>query len=150
MFQSLTCMNLKRCSHFKTRRNSFYLNPSIQFSSVAQSCLTLCDPWTTALQASLSVTVSCSLLKLTFVELVMLSNHLSCHPLLLLLSIFQASGSFPVSQFFASGGQRIGVSASASVLPMNIYDWFPLGWTGWISLQSKGLKSLLQHYSSEH
>ena len=52
---------------------------------------------------------------------------------------FPASGSFPVSQFFASGGQSIGVSASASVLPMNIQDWFPLGWTGWISLQSKGL-----------
>ena len=49
------------------------------------------------------------------------------------------SGSFPMSQFFASGGQNIGVSASASVLSMNIWDWFPLGWTGWISLQSKGL-----------
>ena len=53
------------------------------------------------------------------------------------LQSFPASGSFPRSQFFASGGQRIGVSASASVLPMNIRDWFPLGWTGWISLQSK-------------
>ena len=52
---------------------------------------------------------------------------------------FPASESFPVSQFFASSGQSIGVSASASVLPMNIQDWFPLGWTGWISLQSKGL-----------
>ena len=51
---------------------------------------------------------------------------------------FLASGSFPMSQFFASGGQRIGVLAWASVLPMNIQDWFPLGWTGWISLQSKG------------
>ena len=50
---------------------------------------------------------------------------------------FPASGSFPMSQFFASGGQSIGISASASVLPMNIQDWFPLGWTGWISLQSK-------------
>ena len=49
---------------------------------------------------------------------------------------FPASGSFPVSQFFASGNQIIGVSASASVLPMNIQDWFPLGWTGWISWQS--------------
>ena len=49
------------------------------------------------------------------------------------------SGSFPVSPFFTSGGQSIGASASASVLPMNIQDWFPLGWTGWISLQSKGL-----------
>ena len=55
------------------------------------------------------------------------------------LQSFPASGSFLMSQFFASGGQSIGVSASASVLPMHIQDWFPLGWTGWISLQSKGL-----------
>ena len=55
------------------------------------------------------------------------------------LQSFPASGSFPVSQFFASGDQNIGASASASVLPMNNQDWFPLGWTGWISLQSKGL-----------
>ena len=54
-----------------------------------------------------------------------------------------------MSQFFAAGGQSIGVSASASVLPMNTQDWSPLGWTGWISLQSKGLKSLLQHPSSK-
>ena len=54
------------------------------------------------------------------------------------LQSFPASGSFPVSQFFTSGGQSIGVSESASVLPMNIQAWFPLGWTGWISLQSKG------------
>ena len=56
------------------------------------------------------------------------------------LQSFPASGSFPLSYFFTSGGQSIvGVSASASVLPMNIQDWSPLGWTGWISLQSKGL-----------
>ena len=55
------------------------------------------------------------------------------------LQSFPASESFPRSQLFASGGQSSGVSASASVLPMNIEDWFPLGWTGWISLQSKGL-----------
>ena len=54
------------------------------------------------------------------------------------LQSFPASGSFPMSQFFASGGQSTGVSASASVLPMNIQDWFPLGWTFWISFQSKG------------
>ena len=54
------------------------------------------------------------------------------------LQSFPASGSFPMSQFFSSGGQSTGVSALASVLPMNIQDWFPLGWTGWISLQSKG------------
>ena len=55
------------------------------------------------------------------------------------LQSFPASGSFLMSQFFTSGGQSTGVSASASVLPMNIQDWSPLGWTGWISLQSKGL-----------
>ena len=62
---------------------------------------------------------------------------------------FLASGSFPMSQLFASGGQSIRVSASTSVLPMNIHNWFPLGWTGWISLQSKTLKSLLQYHSSK-
>ena len=63
---------------------------------------------------------------------------------------FPASGSFPMTQLFTSGDQSIAVSASTSVLPMNIQDWLPLGWTGWISLQSKGLvKSLLQHHSSK-
>ena len=67
------------------------------------------------------------------------------------LQSFPASGSFPVSQFFASGGQSIRVSASTSVLPMNTQDWSPLGWTGWISLQvQQTLKSLLQHHSSKH
>ena len=66
------------------------------------------------------------------------------------LQSFPASGSFQISQFFTSGGQTTGVSASASVLPMNTQDWSPLGWTGWISLQSKGLsKSLLQHRTSK-
>ena len=63
---------------------------------------------------------------------------------------FPASGSFPMSQFFTSGGQSIGVSASASVLPMNIQDWFPLGWTKFDFLADQGtLKSLLQHHSSK-
>ena len=62
---------------------------------------------------------------------------------------FPESDSFPMSQLFESGGQSIGVSASTSVLPMNTQIWSPLGWTGWISLQSKGLKSLLQHHSSK-
>ena len=77
-----------------------------------------------------------------------------CHPTILSSAIpfsshlqsFPASGFFQMSQFFPSGGQRIGVSASASVLPMNIQDWFPLGWTGWIQ---GALKSLLQHHSSK-
>ena len=73
------------------------------------------------------------------VESVMPSNHLIlCHFLLVLHSIFPASGSFPGSQFFTSGAQSIGVSASASVLPMNIQGWFLLGLTGLISLLSKG------------
>ena len=97
-------------------------------------------PWTAAHQASLSLTNSWSLLKLMPIELVMPSNHfILCCPLLLPPSSFPASGSFQMSQLFTSCGQRTRVSASASVLPMNIQDWFPLGWTGWISLQSKGL-----------
>ena len=61
------------------------------------------------------------------------------------LQSFPESGSFPTSQFFASGDQSIGASASASVLPMNIQGWFPLGWTGWISLQSKGLSRVFSN-----
>ena len=61
------------------------------------------------------------------------------------LQSFTASGSFPMSQFFPPGGQSIGVSASASVLPMYIQDWLPLGWTGWISLQSKGLSRVFSN-----
>ena len=67
-------------------------------------------------------------------------NHLIlCHPLLLHLQSFPGSRYFPMSQLFTSGDQSIGISASTSVLPMNTQDWCPLGWTGWISLQSKGL-----------
>ena len=61
------------------------------------------------------------------------------------LQSFPASRTFPMSQFFASGGQNIGISVSASVLPMNIQDWFPLGWTGWISLQSKRLSTVFSN-----
>ena len=66
-------------------------------------------------------------------------------PLLLPPSIFPASGSFPMSQLFAWGGQSTGVSASASVLPVNTQDWFPLGWTGWISLQFKELSRVFSN-----
>ena len=62
---------------------------------------------------------------------------------------FAASGSFQMSQFFTSGGQSIGVSPSASVLPMNIQDWFPLGWTGWNSLLSKGLSSIFSNTTGQ-
>ena len=109
-------------------------------------------PWSAAHQASLSIANSLNLLKLMSIELVMPSNHLIlCHPLFLPSSVFPASGSFPRSQFFTSGGQRIAVSASASALPMNIQDWFAWGWTGWLSFVGvQGtLKSLLQHHSSK-
>ena len=108
---------------------------SLWFSSVQLlSCVWLfVTPWTAARQASPSITNSQSLLKLTSVESVMPPNNLIfCHPLLLLPSIFPQSGSFPMSQFFTWGGQSIWVSASASVLPINIQQWFPWGLTGLI------------------
>ena len=94
-------------------------------------------PWTAACQAPLSFTVSQSLLKLMSVELVMLPNHLIlCHTFLLLPQSFPTLGSFPVSQLVIWGIQSTGASASASVLPMNIKDGFPLVLTGLISSQS--------------
>ena len=98
-------------------------------------------PRTAARQASLSIPTSWSPPKLMPIESVMPSNHLIlCHPLLLPPTVCPSIvGSFQMSKFFASGGQSTEASASPSVLPMNIQDWFPLGWTGWISLQSKGL-----------
>ena len=103
-------------------------------------------PWIAARQASLSITSSRSLPKLMSIELVMPSSHLIlCHPLLLLPLILPRIRVFPMSQLFAWGGQSIGVSASTSVLPMNTQDWSPLGWTGWISLQSKGLSRVFSN-----
>ena len=96
--------------------------------------------WIAAHQASLSITNSWSSPKLMSIESVMPSNHLILyHPLLLLPSIFPSIRVFSMSRLFTSDGQSIGASAPASVLPMNIQCWSPLGWTGWISLQSKGL-----------
>ena len=111
------------------------------------SCVRLfVTPWTAACQASLSFTIFWSLVKLMPIKLVMPSNPLIlCHPLLLLPSPFPVSGSFLMSYLFTAGGQNIGDSASASVLPMNIPDWFPLGLTGLISLQSKGLSSVFSN-----
>ena len=93
-------------------------------------------------QASLSITNSWSLLKPMSVESVMPSKPLIlCHPLLSHLQSFSKSGSFLMSHFFTSGSQSIGGSASASILPMNIQDWFPLGLTDLISFLPKGLSS---------
>ena len=95
--------------------------------------------WTVARQASLFYTTSQSLLKLLSIESVMPSNHLILCPPLFLFQSFPVSGSFLMCRLFTPGCQSTGASASSSVLPMNIHDWFPLGLTGLISLQSKGL-----------
>ena len=116
---------------------------SVQFSlSVMSDSVT---PWTAAHQASLFVTNSRSLLKLMAIQSVMPSNHLIlCHPLLP-SSIFPSIRDFSDESILHIGGQSTGTSASASVFPMNIQDWFPLGWTGWISLQSKGLSRVFSN-----
>ena len=105
-------------------------------------------PWTEARQASLFITSSRSLLKTMSIESVMPSNHvILCCPLLLLPSIF------PSIRVFSNGSVlhiSIGVSASASVLPMNIQDWFPLGLTGLISLLSKGLSRVFSKTTVHH
>ena len=103
-------------------------------------------PWTAARQASLSITNSWSLLKLTSIELVSHATiSSSVVPFSSCLQSFPASESFPMSHFFASDGQSVGVSASTSVLAMNIQDWFSLGWTGWISLLFKGLSRVFSN-----
>ena len=97
-------------------------------------------PWLETSQAPLFSTICRSLLKFMSFESVMLLNHLILFcPFFFHLQSFPASWSFPVSWLFASGGQSIGASASASVFPMNIQGWFPVGLTGLISLLSKGL-----------
>ena len=103
-------------------------------------------PWTAAHQASLSITSSRSLLKLMCIELVMPSSHLIlCCPLLLLPSIPPSIRVFSNESTLHKRWPKFGVSASASVLPMNIQNWSPLGWTGWISLPSKGLSRVFSN-----
>ena len=119
----------------------------------------IASPLTAARQAPLSVANSRSLLKLTSIESVMPSNHLILYrPLLLLPSIFPSIRVFSSESVLYIRWQSIGVSASASDLPMNIQDWSPLGWTGWISLQFKGLSKVFsnttvqkhQFFSAQH
>ena len=134
-------MNISK--HPKQHTKYFLHSVSVQSLSRVRLFVT---PWTKACQASLSITNSWSLPN---------SCPLSwwCHPIISSSVVpfssypqsLPASGSFPMSQFFASGGQSTGVSASASVLPMNTQDWSPLGWTGWIPLQSKGLSRVFSN-----
>ena len=124
-------------------KNCLYMLDINRLSVIVQSlsCVRLFVTLQTAApQASLSFTVTWNSLRLIWIESVMPSNHLIlCHPLLLLPLIFPSIRVFSKSQFIASGGQVIGTSASASVFPMNVQCWFPLGLTGLISLQTKGL-----------
>ena len=119
---------------------------SVPFSSVNQSCLTLCDPMKHS-RPGLPVHHQLPEFTQTHVHRVgdaIQPSH-SVIPVSSCPQSLQASGSFPMSQLFASDVQSIEVSALASVLPMNTQDWSPLGWTGWISLQSKGLSRVLSN-----
>ena len=118
-----------------------YLSHVKHHVSVSQSAQSLshvwlfATPWTAACQASLSITNSWSLLKLMSIESVMPYNHFTlCCPLLLLPSIFPSTRVFPNDSVLCIRWPNIGISVSASVPPVDIQDWFPLGWTGWISL----------------
>ena len=113
-----------------------------QFSSVAQSCLALCDPMDCS-TPGLPVHHQHTEFSQTQASVMPPSHLILCRPLLLLPSIFPSIRDFS-NEFFASGGQSFGVSASASVLPMNTQDC-PLGWTGWISLESKGLSRVFSN-----
>ena len=127
---------------------SVFLHPLTQFSSVQSlSCVQLfVTPWIAARQASLSITISRSSLRLTSIESVMPSSHLipvvpfSSRP-----QSLPASRSFPMSQLFAWGGQSTGVSALASFLPKKSQGWSPSEWTDWISLHSKGLSRVFSN-----
>ena len=124
---------------------------SIQFSPVQLlSCVPLCaTPGPAAHWAPLSITNSRSLLRLMS-RWCYPTISFSVVPFFSFLLSFPALGSFPMSQFFTSGGQSIPVLASASVLPVNIQYWFPLGWTDWISLQSKGLSRVFNTTVQKH
>ena len=125
----------------------FSWQKSVQFSSVPQSCPTLCDPTNRSTPASpLSIINYQSLLKLMPIELVMPSSLLIlCRPLLLLPPTPPSIRVFTNESTLHIRWQSTGVSASASVLPMNTQDWSPWGWTGWISLQSKGLSRVFSN-----
>ena len=121
----------------KSQRNFLANTISVQFSLVSQSCPTLCDPMNCSTPG---LPVYHQLPEFTQTHVYRVSDAIQpSHPRLSPFQSLPASESFPMSQLFAWGGQSTGVSASASVLPMNTQDWSPLGWTGWISLQSKGL-----------
>ena len=116
---------------------------SVQFSSVPQSCLTLCDLMN---HSTPGLPVHHKLPESTQTHVHWVGDAIpSVVPFSSCIQSFPASGAFQMRQLFALGGQSIGVSASTSVIPMNTQDWSPLGWTGWISLQSKGLSKVFSN-----
>ena len=119
---------------------------SVQFSSVAQSCLTLCDPMDYSMPG---LPVHHQLPEFTQIHVHWVSDTIQpFHPVITFsshLQSFPAPGSFQMSQLFALSSQSIGISASTSDFPMSTQDWSPLGWTGWISLQSKGLSRVFSN-----
>ena len=133
-----------------THKQTHILYHTIRFSSVssvAQSCPTLSNPMDCSMPG---LPVHHQLPEFTQTHVQWVSDAIQpSHPLSSpsppALNLSQHQGSFQMSQFFKSGGQRIRVSASASVLPMNIQDWFPLGWTSWISLQFKELSRVFSN-----
>ena len=142
-----------KATHFTNEKTEVYLSRGLEilglsFKSTFNSVQLLNCVWLFATDGLQYATPPCPS---TTPSIYSNSNPLSwwCHPTISssvtpfssCLQSFPASGSFQMSQLFASGGQSIGISASASVLPINIQDWFPSGWTGWISLQSKGLST---------
>ena len=137
------CITLSRSIRVYTNDPTLFLS---QFSSVAQSCPALCNPMDCSMPSPTPRVYpnSCPLSQwchpTTSSSVTLFSFHLQSFP---------ASGSFQMSQFFTSGGQSIGASASTSILPMNTQNWSPLGWTGWISLQSKGLSRVFSNTTDQ-
>ena len=149
------------CSSFHSLRTGLFICPShhllpstvCQFSSVQSLSYVrlFATLWTAACQASLSITHSWSWLKLMSIESVMPSNHLIlCRPLLLPPSIFPSIRVFSNESALPIRWPKYwSFSFNISLLPMNIRDWFPLGWTGWISLQSKGLSRIFSNTTGQ-
>ena len=136
-------MPVKRTVH--SFKRNFLLRESVQFSWVAQSYLTLCNPMQHTRPSSPSLTPRVHSNSCPLSQCYHPTISSSVVPFSSCLQSFPASGSFQMSQLFASGSQSIGVSALASVLPMNPQDWSPSEWTGWISLQSKGLSRVFSN-----
>ena len=144
----LPCVHLHQLTQNTLGRNKLLFRFVIAVVQSLSHVQLLATPWTVA-QVPLSSTISQSLLRFISMESVMASGHLFLYcPLSPCCQSFLASGSFPMSQLFASGGQGVGASASASVLPMNTQDWFPLDWLDLLAVQGI-LKSLFQHHSSK-